>query len=286
MPLRNVKLLVFLATLLPMTGCQLISTVFHKKKEEIRIVPPDRTVTVTGMVSHSGEFVIPDLGGLTIQKAMALAGGVRTSAITRVEEPAMIVKDYSTVLGSLAVTLRRGSITYVIPAPLIDNTEYGHMRLIDRDVIAIVPLEDAGFGKSPAVTGNSGDVSQVSFQGATILRGQQLSLRELSPRIDGKTLFNASIEKRKNVIDDTLGALPTVARVTRRATRDGLPRVLIIPIQQSAGETLPEYVDTIYTNFRARGGDTIAYLPPGTDPLLIISGLAESRIRRIRRQLR
>jgi hypothetical protein len=67
------------------------------------------------------------------------------------------------------------------------------------------------------------------------------------------------------------------ARVLRRATVDGQPRIFIFPIKYSAED---DGYDRIRNSYNVIGGDTITYLPAGTDPLVLISELSEDRLRR------
>ena len=274
------------AVLISLSGCSLCQSILarHRKAPEIKV--PPRTVTVTGIVKNPGLYELPEVGSLSIQQAVAKAGGMMpdmarlTAGITT---SLAVDEDYQRTWSELAVTLRRGQITYVIPALLAESSEYGHIRLIDRDVVAVLPWTEAGLtGLAESNTDGSDEISVV---GASLLSGKVSTVRELKSAVgvgdgvlNGTTLFNASGDRSGKIFDDGLRAPPRFARVVRRATLDGLPRVYVFPIQYAAGDD--KSFNAVRQKYEPIGGDQILYLPAGTDPLVVLSEMGEERLRR------
>jgi hypothetical protein len=290
-PVLRIALLLVMLILLP--GCQLYEAVLAKHHKQPEIVLPPRTITVTGIVRNTGQYELPEIGGLTIQQAIAQAGGMMPATASLVASPAVpanFSNEYASHWEKLAVTIRRGQITYVLPAQLVESTEYGRIRLIDRDVIAVLPLREAGFDVDakgePAnrFEANSLGDESITINGATVLANRVSSISDLeallSPQsLNGRILFNTTLDKSVvgKVFDRSRTDPAMFARVLRRATVDGQPRIFIFPIKYSAED---DGYDRIRNSYNVIGGDTITYLPAGTDPLVLISELSEDRLRR------
>ncbi|MCA9065002.1 MAG: SLBB domain-containing protein [Planctomycetaceae bacterium] len=278
--------LLLLLLLVPMTGCQMCSALLQKRPETPEVVLPPRTITVTGIVRTSGVYELPP-GGYTLQQAVAKAGGMMPDMVQILPGnfgPIDVKADFQRTWGALAVTLQRGQLTYVIPAQLVESTEYGHVVLADGDVVSVLPWAEAGL--TNLAQDNTNGINDFSVAGTSLLSGKVSSVSELKTALElqtvtGETLFNNTTgkgNKAQLIFDDSRFAPPRFARVLRRATLDGLPRIFIFPIKYANDPD--SSFDALRKMYVPISGDQISYLPPGTDPLVVLSELHQERVRR------
>jgi len=225
-------------------------------------------------------------------------------------------------ISNLCVLIQRDEISYVIPCALVNMTELGNIRLRDRDVVTVVTYQEAGFDGS-----NDSSVKQaaqdfqannplktVRFLGATKLDGAEISLAQVQNLLSPVDAADAGapgpppVPASGEPISGSRGGLfggstssfidwnrnPQIARVTRRASNDGRPRVFYIPLEGQFGMTTTptasadplNFTQKIHQGFVLRGGDDIAYLQINQDPLVALSQVAEQHAAAVLRQLR
>lgn len=290
---RTAAVLLLLVALSSVSGCSHCHSLMTKHRKPQLVALPPETVTVTGVVRNSGIYNLPDVGGYTLQQAIAVAGGMVPDWTNgnAIAATALVSNNWSIT----AVTLRRQDVTYVIPAFLVESSEYGRIRLKDRDVVCVLSLREAGYevtvaDNNTATTtpaklyeGTNSNETLVSFQGVTLLNGREIDVNDLKNvlgttlDVNGKLLFQTSQDTADKIFDFNSANPAAFVRVIRRASSDGLPRVYIFPIVQTSQLN---NADTVLGGYRPLGGDTIVYLPAGTDPLVVVSDLSEKRLRR------
>ena len=226
----------------------------RKKPAPASIVAPPRTVTVSGIVLNPGTYELPEVAGMTLQKAIAEAGGFMPSGIAygAVEGFPDAVRFHEEHISKLALTLQREEITYVIPCPMVNTTELGVIRLRDRDVLTVMTLEAAGFdyGRFPKDSAlskpalefeDSNPEKTVRFLGATLLNGEEVELNEVKALLGltkDEVIKGSTLGLFGHVSDQNGGKLidwsrnPQIARVTRRVSGDGRPRIFYVPLKR------------------------------------------------------
>lgn len=282
-----------IAVAVVVSGCQTTSNEFRNIEAEVQAVAPARTTTVTGLVRNPGEFEFPVHGGLTIQKAIALAGGlIPANYVFRPldSDGSTLADSYLEQIRELAVTLQRGNVTYVVPAELIDASEVGRIRLSDRDVLAVVSANSLGFRtaaegiETDAIDREANPLKNVVINGLVTAAGGVRSISEIEQQINqdpdtakekaDSALF---VIGQNDLVDNDRTLPPAFARVSRRVTTTGLPQVIYIPLTVGQRDSPGEIFREMY---HLRGGDMLTYLPLGTDPLVTMSEQTEERIAR------
>ncbi len=256
-------------------GCQVTDRMSSENADGQLTKSHSRSVTVLGKVRHPGVFELPPLQSFTLQKAIAMAGGFGTpdlmiSGINA--ESAMNAHDE--YVRGLALCLKRGVTTYIIPCECIEATELGEIHMIADDVLSVVTWESL----RPRVQQN--EVSQYLVNGLVESPGPRSVSDSVS--FPAANLFRVSTAAPGSAGSDFLSSA-RLLRLTRNVTADGLPRVFVLPIldQKYDGDRS----EPPWYSLGVQGGDVFTYLPAGGDPLLLASVAAESQLRRRLRQL-
>ena len=281
---QQIAVLLCLASLGFNSGCQVATSMLTKHFQHCKKPIPDsmpvRTLTVSGEVRNPGILEFPEYGGLTIQKAIAECGGMGPGSIllssAGIADPAG--NGYNDYLSTRVVTLNRANATYIIPAEVVDSTEFGRIRLQEHDVVSVVNIKSLGLTKadnSEIVSSDANPLKAITLNGTTRLEQTEFTNAQLQAiatnfKIGAPlTVFtNVFEENVMKIVDAEQG--PAMIRLTRYATLDGLPQIFLIPASEGIATELKNQI-------LIRGGDAITYLPPGLDPLLISSSIAEGQ---------
>lgn len=252
-----------------LSGCQIADRFHSDLRNPVAPGEPQRTFTVTGEVNHPGVFEFPQWRSVSLQKAVAMAGGFGTPALSvaaQKTEGMGTVWSHSEYVNSLAVCIRRGDITYVIPAECVDQTELGGIHLVNDDIMSVVRWRSLLRNTAP----QSGSGYPIAANGmvADSVRIANISVDEAS----------AASRKYFELGTDTPPFLPEarLVRLTRTITDEGFPRVFLLPIVNAAD--MAEGDKPNWLSLSLQPGDTLTYLPAGGDPLLLASRVAEAEL--------